>query len=368
MDRRHFMQLAAAAQLHARTTRPTPAYTKVTSFKPGPASSGMPGPFPGRLSSIYRADSIDPNSEKINLAAVQQMMRDGMLAFTGDKDIRDSWARFFVPEDVVGIKINASGAPNINSSPEIVGEIAKNLLAVGVKPENIWVHERFQSQVDTVNYAAFLPNGAHVVTADTMGYDPYTYVEVNFFGEDDTRSNIQRLVTEKLTKIVNVPNMKDHGASGVTGCLKNIAYGEYSNVARSHYSNDTFTLSFIGTLASMEPLRSRTVLQVMDGIKGVWHGGPFAPDKKFRFYPRRIMFGTDPVALDRVLLDVIEEKRREEKAISVWDRSEDNLRPGFRKDPNANNYIREPGHIEYAAGLGLGIADKKKLDFREVKA
>ena len=99
---------------------------------------------------------------------------------------------------------------------------------------------------------------------------------MNFFGEDDTRSNLQRLVSEKLTKIVNVPNMKDHSASGVTGCLKNIAYGEFSNVARSHQFHETNTLSFIGTLACVEPLRSKTVLHVMDGIKGVWHAGPFS--------------------------------------------------------------------------------------------
>ena len=55
--------------------------------------------------------------------------------------------------------------------------------------------------------------------------------------------------------------MKDHSASGVTGCLKNIAYGEFGNVARSHYKSQTETLTFIGTLAAVEPLRSRTVLQ-----------------------------------------------------------------------------------------------------------
>ena len=68
-----------------------------------------------------------------------------------------------------------------------------------------------------------------------LGFDPGVYVEANFFGEDDTRSFLLRMVTEQFTKIINVPNMKDHGASGVTGCLKNIAYGEFNNVARSHY-------------------------------------------------------------------------------------------------------------------------------------
>ena len=35
--------------------------------------------------------------------------------------------------------------------------------------------------------------------------------------------------------------MKDHGATGATGCLKNIAYGSFSNVARTHYNGKSHT-------------------------------------------------------------------------------------------------------------------------------
>ena len=79
-------------------------------------------------------------------------------------------------------------------------------------------------------------------------------------------------------------------------------------------------LLLVGTLASIEPLRSRTVLQIMDGLRGVWHGGPFARTTRYVFYPKQIMFGTDPVAIDRLLLDIIEKERRAHGAISIWDR------------------------------------------------
>jgi len=168
-------------------------------------------------------------------------------------------------------------------------------------------------------------------------------------------------VTERFTKIINVPNIKDHQAAGVTGCLKNIAYGDFSNVARSHQNSKTNTLTFIGTLANVEPLRSKTVLQVMDGLRGVWHGGPFSTIPKFRFYPKEILFGTDPVAIDRILIDIIEEKRKAEGALSIWDRNPQYVARGHNEDPNVNHFIREPGHIEYAAGKGLGIYDKSKI-------
>ena len=94
------------------------------------------------------------------------------------------------------------------------------------------MYERFDNQLQSVGYGKYLPEGVNIYAVETsrssiLDYDPKTYVETSFFGEDDTRSNVVRLVSETLTKIVNVPNLKEHQASGVTGCLKNIAYGNY---------------------------------------------------------------------------------------------------------------------------------------------
>ena len=218
------------------------------------------------------------------------MLSRGMCSLTGAKKERDAWSHFFDAKDVVGIKVNCSGAPNIFSATEVVSGIVGNLVALGIPASNIYIYERFPDQLQSVHYDRVVPAGVNIFAAETTrgssaSYDPKTYVETNFFGEEDTRSNMIRLVTERFTKIINVPNMKDHGAAGVTGCLKNIAYGNFSNVARSHNREKTNTLSFIGTLADVEPLRSRTVLQIMDGLRGVWHGGPFSEDPQFRFYP-----------------------------------------------------------------------------------
>src|SRR5206468_11074796 len=194
--------------------------------------------------------------------------------------------------------------------------------------------------------------------------------EADVFGEGDTRSNLMRLVSRTLTKIINIPSMKEHGATGVTGCLKNVAYGSFSNVGRTHQRGKSYTLSVVGTLAAVEPLRSRTVLQIMDGLRGVWHGGPFARTTRYVFYPRQIMFGTDPVAIDRLLLDIIETERRAHGAISIWDRSPASLKMNDTRardaDPNVNIIIREPGHVEHASTLGLGVYDRAKIKVQEV--
>ena len=284
--------------------------------------------------------------------------------------MRDSWARFFNQDDFVGIKINCSGAPGAMSMPDMVAEIVREADG-GRRQAHEHRDSRARRRADPQREIRELrPAGVRVESADTwLGYDSRVYAEVNFFGEEDTRSFLLKMVTEQFTKIINVPNMKDHGASGVTGCLKNIAYGEFNNVARSHYRAVTETLTFIGTLATIEPLRSRTVLNIMDGLRGVWHAGPFSRDKKYRFYPKQMKFGTDPVAIDRFLIDIIDNKRKQEGAISVFDRDMKNFTSDqgeWQNNPNKNRSMREPGHIEYASTLGLGVYDVKKIKHTEI--
>jgi hypothetical protein len=362
---------AAQQAIHADL----PRLRVVSRYTPA-ALPGMPGPYPGRVVSVTSEKSVDVATGAASGDVVREMMARGMRKLTGADTIGDAWRRFFQPSDVVGIKVNCGGYPYVVSAYEIVAETVQRLLDVGIPISQIFVYERFQSQLDEVNYARHLPEGIRTVAAeqanrnvDNVGYDPATYLEADFFGEEDTRSNMMRLVSQRLTKIINIPNMKDHGATGVTGCLKNIAYGSFSNVARTHQRGKSYTYSVVGSLAAMEPLRSRTVLQIMDGLRGVWHGGPFARTTRYVFYPRQILFGTDPVAIDRLLLDIIERERRAHGALSIWDRSPSSLRIDDTRardaDPNVNIIIREPGHVEYASTLGLGVYDRAHITVQD---
>jgi hypothetical protein len=394
MDRRAFVRLLAGLAASVKATA-----SPVAAVKPGPrtvqlraglpalrvvsrysaaARPGMPGPYPGRVVSVTSDKCVDIATGAANDEAVREMMARGMRTLTGAGATPDAWRRFFEASDRVGIKVNCGGYPYCVSAYEIVAETVRQLTGIGVPPSQIYVYERFQNQLDEVNYAPHLPEGVTIVAAeranrnvDNTGYDPATYLEADLFGEEDTRSNMMRLVSQRLTKIINIPNMKDHGATGATGCLKNIAYGSFSNVARTHQRGKSHTYSVVGTLASIEPLRSRTVLQIMDGLRGVWHGGPFARTTRYVFYPRQIMFGTDPVAIDRLLLDIIEEERRAHGAISIWDRSPASLRiddgQARDADPNVNIIIREPGHVEYASTLGLGVYDRARIAVEDVR-
>jgi uncharacterized protein DUF362 len=370
MKRRTFVKLLATTPLLTGDnaaewkSRKIPGHKAVTPYKPT-ATPGMPGPYRGQVVSIKSENCVSKDGLQINAEIVREMMERGMRELTGERHALDAWRQFIHPDDVVGIKVNVVGRPWCVSSHAVVVETVRNLIAVGLRPEQIYIYDRFRDQLDEANYREHAPEGVNFFApeASNVGessshYDPLVYLESDLFGEDDTRSNLMKLISQRLTKIISIPNMKDHGATGVTGCLKNIAYGGYSNVARTHYHGLSHTYWFVGALASMEPVRSKTVLQIMDGLRGVWHGGPGARTLKYVFFPKTLMFGTDPVAIDRLLLDIIDDERKRRGVISIWDRNEATLdfNNGRKRDedPNTNIIIREPGHIEYAGGLGLG--------------
>lgn len=333
----------------------------------------MPGLFPGRVVEVHDSRSIVQNH--VSQPVVRQMMERGMRELTGERSARNAWSKFIEPGDVVGIKINPSGAPACSSSPEIVREIVMTLQALGLPMSNIVVWDRYSYEMDIASCHTTLPPGVRVVgiengVRDISGYDLNVYCEANFFGEWETRSYMASVVTQGVNKIINVPTAKDHSAAGVTGCLKNLGYGSFNNVARSHRAPYSFTDPLIGVMCSVEPLRSKAVLHIMDSMRQVWHGGPLTQVQDFIEQTGTLYIGTDPVALDTVELQAIESKRREKGAPSLWEHDPASITGDnevFFHDPHKNLFYRRPGHIAAAGELGLGVADLGRIDHRRIR-
>jgi len=123
----------------------------------------------------------------------------------------------------------------------------------------------------------------------------------------------------------------------------------------------------IGMLCTVEPLRSKAVLHIMDGMRQVWHGGPLTQVQEFIEQPGILLAATDPVAMDTVELEAIEKKRREKGVPSLWQHDPSSITPDnnlFFHDATKNLFFRQPGHIAAAGQLGLGVADLNQIDHR----
>jgi uncharacterized protein (DUF362 family) len=173
------------------------------------------------------------------------------------------------------------------------------------------------------------------------------------------RSYAARFITREVNKLVSVPVLKDHQSAGVTLALKNLSHGLVNNVSRSHSSPSLNACNaFIPAVVAMPVIRNKAVLHILDGVKGVYHGGPFSRPQ-FVWEHSTLYFATDPVALDHIGWDVIDAKR-----VSV----------GMNKlvesptDQFSTFVHRQPEHVEIAGALGLGEWDRAKIDLRKIEA
>jgi hypothetical protein len=168
-----------------------------------PSPLGMPGSFRGRVVEIREPKAIVGN--RVTQSIVRRMLERAMTELTGEKSIQHAWAKFIDPNDIVGIKINPSGAPACCSSPEIIREIIDAVRSVGVPLRNIVVYDRYSYEMDVGSYQTLLPTGVRIVgiqdafASGIIGYEPNVYCDANFFGEWETRSYMARVVAHEVT-------------------------------------------------------------------------------------------------------------------------------------------------------------------------
>jgi hypothetical protein len=332
----------------------------------------MPGLYPGRVVSVENPAVLAAG--QYQAGAVQQMMRRGMTQLTEADSWTDAWRLLFEPGDVVGIKLNPVGQPLVKSDATVVREIIAGLKAAGVRNKDIVVYDRYRDQFFHAGFDKWLPEGVRTsyaaesydnVQLGMDGYDPDHYLEMALtlpqFSIDDARARrsfAARFITRKVNKLINVPVLKDHQSAGVTLALKNMSHGLVNNVRRSHSSSSLNACNaFIPAVVSLPVIRNKAVLHILDGVKGVYDGGPGAR-RQFVWEHRTIYFATDPVALDHVGWEVIDAKRT-----SVG------MKKLFESPPDKFSHFvhRQPEHVEIAGALGLGVWDRDKIDLRQLK-
>src|SRR5207244_4032750 len=94
-----------------------------------------------------------------------------------------------------------------------------------------------------------------------------------------------------------------------------VARSHLSNIARSDgtISGPNQCNTFIPTAVSQLAIRQKATLHIMDGLIGVYEGGPGSWNKTWATWPyQSLFFATDPVAMDHVGWDIIDAKRAQE--------------------------------------------------------
>lgn len=325
---------------------------------------------------------------KVRSDLISDAFNRSLLALTQKESVASAWKQFINSEDVVGIKISTAGGPVVSSHKEIIDTMIQGLISAGVKPQNIIVWDRY---ADLMIEAGYLPAASTtgwqcLAVQPGEGFDPKkTYfnevvgqliwgdldfvgkLPVPLFMSDEAlgktsikskdeekkdsspkqisnRSYYTKIVTQRVTKLINVPVMSDHQRIGLNGAVASLALASIDNQRRFQTPAEHSGLA-IAEIFSNEALRKITVLHVMDGLVAQFAGGPeFAPH--YTESPGIIMLSKDPVAIDTIALARIEEWRAARTVV-----------------PIGNDAI----HITQAARLGLGTSDLEKIDLVRIK-
>jgi hypothetical protein len=301
------------------------------------------------------------NSFTADATKVRAMVAAGIKTLTGEKDEAAAWRYFVNSNDVVGIKINSQAGPLQSTRRAVVEAIAQGLRVAGVTATNIYVFDRDPIQMRAAGYLKTDTTNQmqEVSIIDGTGWDPAAYFQDNLagkliwgdllFGKDldqdlSKRSHLPKLVTETITKLINVPVLQNHDACGLAGCLYNLSLGMVDNTRRFETGGQHGD-PMIAEICNMPALRGKLVLNVMDGLIAGYAGGlGFKPQYSWNY--GALYFSTDPVAIDSLCVDVLDAKGREASV------------PPIR--PLAT-------HIATATRLGLGQSSSANIDLSEAK-
>jgi hypothetical protein len=336
----------------------------------------LPGLFPGKVVAVK--DERAMNDKGVDGKVVASMFEKGIGALTG-KSPAKSFKLFFDKNDIVGIKVNPVGAGLISTRLEVVDAVIAWLRRGGIPAKNIVIWDRFDYMLADAGFTPARYPGIGIQGLQTMDEaaaegktqddsrwldkDGRHVSEKNFdlgayyFADVDAPkdkpylnqhvfngkySYFGKLLTKTLTKMVNIPVFKNTG-NGISMATKNLGYAAVCNTNRLH---KPIFFDVCTEVLAFPVLRDKLVLNITDGLRAQYDGGPDA-FAQATWFLNTIYFATDPFALDMTCHNLLLQKRKEMKV-------------------NVNEHPMYTEYLRYAQRLGLGIADPAKINYLQV--
>jgi uncharacterized protein (DUF362 family) len=286
---------------------------------------------------LVRNSSVMTNEGLLVSTVADEMLTSAMLRLTSKSTPDKAWGELFRPEDVVGIKVNALGGKRIATHPGVVDAVVAGLKRAGVPENNIIVWDRLTDELQKAGYGINRSGRGVGCYGTDKSYDPNPEMSGSI------GSCFSTILSSHCTALINVPVLKDHDLAGVSIGLKNF-YGAIHNPNKYHDNNCD---PFIADLNMHPYIKNKLRLIVCDALTLLYQGGPaYNPQHAIDY--SGLLVSQDPVALDRIGVNLIEEARKEKGL------------------PTLKEAGREPVHVATAAQRGLGTDDLKGIEWVKI--
>ncbi len=344
VGRRAFLGTAAAVAATATTLTSALAHGKeAKSLAASPPDGFSPFNAPGKVVKVTKVDSLQPNKLYPKADAAKEMLTKVLTELTGKPDLVTSIQQFVHKDDIVVVKVNGIAQSQMATNKELVLPFLEAMIAGGVKAENITVLEQYAGFFNATRItAANVPAGVKIATHANGN----ATMDERLIPGTGTKTKFVRWLTE-ATAAINFALVKDHSICGYTGALKNMTHGCSINPQDFHVHHAS---PQIALMYAQDVIKSRVRLCIADAYKVMADGGPLYKRPEFVKAHEAVYASTDPVALDTIGWEVVEKHRADFKLKTLTEMG------------------REPGYIKAAADLGLGIADRARIQLKEVTA
>ncbi|MBI9019125.1 MAG: DUF362 domain-containing protein [Phycisphaerae bacterium] len=284
---------------------------------------------------IYSNYAITGNN--LHPVSVKQMIDKGLYQLTGITDPNEAWHEFVHDQDIIAIKFTDNGSRELGVNTQFAEILLESLYTAGYKPENIML-------IGLEN----LPKNAKNTRKVTYGWQK-TKVD---FGSD---SDYLALWLKDATAIINVPTIMDDNVIGLRGAMANLAWpvikspAKYYKYMRTELNNQGDP--FIPDIYALPQIRGKVRLHIANALRVLYNGGPLVKNQTYVHNEEVLIFSTDPVALDRRALELINQLRKEQDIM-----------------PKGENPDIKAPYLDTAEAMGLGYADQNYIFYRKINA
>ena len=284
---------------------------------------------------------------------VRTMLERGLTNLTRKASLTAAWLSLVSTQDVVGIKVYSLPGPNSGTRPAVVAAVIEGLLAAGLSSKHIVIWDKQTTDLREAKYFDLGERyGVRVVGSAQAGYDPTNTYDSAIIGNlvwgdvefgqkgmgVGRKSFVSKIVSQAITKIINISPLLNHNLAGVSGNLYGLAVGSVDNVVR--FESDAARLATaIPEIYALPVLSDHVVLNIVDALICQYEGGELSR-LHYSAALNELRFSKDPVALDVLSIQELEHQRELAKAPT--------LKPGLELYNNA-------------ALLELGVSDPKKI-------
>jgi len=203
--------------------------------------------------------------------------------------------------------------------PVVTAAVVEALLQAGLPPTNIVVWDKRAPDLRTAGYFDFEKRfGIRVKAATDAGFDEknsyesplsgtliWTDLEFGKTGKGIGRkSYVSKLVTQEITKIINITPLLHHNLLGVSGNLYSLAIGSMDNTSRFEGSPESLAKA-VPEIYALPVLGDRVVLNIVDALICQYEGQHNTLLQHSALL-NQLRFSRDPVALDVMSLKEIQ--------------------------------------------------------------